>query len=282
MKKYLKLAAQIIRNGTMRGTGQNFHSTRTKSLDSLKEFIPNHQSVINTKKIRHYLIGQAAFIRASFRKKGGHLSVEQLAYIRIPKSANTSVSYAMLGKKFPGLKEKNPDETQINFLADVNLLSVKEIAGKFFFTVVRNPFARLVSVYRDFFETSHAEFIYSDYLFGILPQTISFAEFVNRISHIPDRLKDQHLRPQHLFVKPYEEKGIAVKFFQLEDSPALENFLKENGMELTHRNKSREAYDYTQYYNSTILRQVFDLYEADIKKFGYNQVYESLRDRIKP
>jgi len=273
---------QILRNGTLRGRGQNFNVAREKSLENLKQFIPQQlilrpQGNVN----RNTLIAQAAFIKSSFKKNGGHISAGKVGYVRIPKSANTSISYAMLVKKYPALKEKNPDETQINFLADLNLLSVKETKNESFFTVVRNPFARLVSVYRDFFETNRAEFIYTDYLFGILPQTISFAEFVSRISRIPDRLKDQHVKPQHLFLTPYENKDITIKFFQLEASMQLESFLKEHGMELTHRNKSRDVYDYTQYYSPYLLQQVYDIYEADIKKFGYQPVYESLKVHIK-
>lgn len=239
------------------------------------------KSTGHTKSSIHNLIAQLAFIKSSFRKKGGHLSVENLSYIRIPKSANTSVSYAMLVKKYPALKAQNPDEARINFLADVNLHAAREAGHETFFTVVRNPFARLVSVYRDFFETNRAEFIYAGYLFGILPQKISFAEFVNRISRIPDRLKDQHFKPQHLFIEPYESKGISIKSFQLEESPELESFLKEHRMELTHRNKSAVTYDYTQYYSPYVLRQVFEIYECDIKKFGYLPVYDDLKQRFR-
>lgn len=286
MKKYLQLTAQILKHGTLRASGYSFHSTRAKSLENLQEFIPQKSihkpdaNAVRHRKSSGNLIGQVAFIRSAFREKGGHLSVDNIAYVRIPKAANTSVSYAMLVKKYPALKTKNPDESQVNFLADVNLLSAKEAGNESFFTVVRNPFARLVSVYRDFFETQHDEFIYADYLFGILPQKISFAEFVSRISRIPDRLKDQHFRPQHLFLKPYENKGIIVQHFQLEASSVLHDFLKDHGMELTHRNKSRESYDYTQYYNSHLVQQVSALYQTDIQKFGYQQAYHDLKLRF--
>ena len=288
MKKYLQLAALIIRNGTLRHSGQNFNSARKKSLENLKEFIPQ-KSVLqperssgqSKKSPGKNLIAQAAFFKSAFNLKGGHLSAQMLGYIRIPKSANTSISYAMLVKKYPALKEKNPDEAQINFLADVNLQRTSEAGSETFFTVVRNPFARLVSVYRDFFETNRIEFIYADYLFGILSTNISFPEFVSRISRIPDRLKDQHFRPQHLFGKPYENKRITVKFFRLETPIALESFLREHGMQLTHRNKSRETYDYTQYYTPFLLQQVHEIYKVDIQKFGYQQVYESLKVQLK-
>lgn len=284
MKKYLQLAEQIFRNGTLRSSGQDFHAAREESLKNLREFVPPHVSVNlqedgparSTQRSGSTVIRQAAFFKHALLNDGGHLTAETLNYIRIPKAANTSISYAMLLKKYPGLKEKNPDDYQINFLTDVNLLpSVKAETGTFF-TVVRNPFARLVSVYRDFFEANHTDFIYADYLFGILPQKISFAEFVSRISRIPDRLKDQHFRPQHLFVKPYESKGIAVNFFQLE-GPLLKSFLNEHGMELTHRNKNQDDYNYTQYYSADLVQKVYTIYETDIKKFGYQQLHAELK-----
>jgi hypothetical protein len=285
VKKYLQLAAQILRNGTLQSSGQNFNNTRAESLKTLLEFIPPHvlaylkdNKPIHSKKgLGNSLIRQAAFIKYALRNDGAHLSAQSLSYVRIPKAANTSISYAMLSKKYPGLHEKKLDEYQVNFLSDVNLLPAMKAKTDTLFTVVRNPFARLVSVYRDFFETNHSPFIYSGYLFGILKQQISFAEFVGRINRIPDRLKDQHFRPQHFFFRPYESRGLAIEFFRLEEAANLEHFLNEHGMELTHRNKSREAYDYTQYYTPYLLQQVYEIYEADIKKFDYQQAYNDLK-----
>ena len=280
---------QIIRRGTLLNNGQNFAESRVKNLENLQEFVPPHVSaylqnartVSGKKSSRNSLIGQAAFIKYAFRNDGGHLSTQNLSYIRIPKAANTSLSYAMLSKKYPGLKEKKPNEFQINFLADVNLLPAMKAKTDTIFTVVRNPFARLVSVYRDFFETNHTPFIYSTYLFGILKQEISFSEFVSRISRIPDRLKDQHFKPQHCFFKPYEDRGFAIESFKLEETANLENFLKKHGIELTHRNKSNAPYDYTRYYNSGLLQQVNTIYQKDIEKFGYQEVYETLKEQLK-
>ena len=289
MKKYLQLAAQIIRNGTLKSSDQNFNSLRAENLKNLHEFIPPHVSAHLTeiksnpgkKKPGNNLIRQAAFIKYALRNDGGHLTAQNLSYIRIPKAANTSISYAMLLKKYPSLTERKLDEYQVNFLADVNLLPAVLAKTGSFFTVVRNPFARLISVYRDFFETNHARFMYSDYLFGILKPDISFAEFVDRISQIPDQLKDQHFRPQHKFLKPYENKGFSVAWFKLEEPALLQSFLKEQGMELTHRNKSHTDYDYTLYYNASLLKKVYAVYRTDIDKFGYAELYRELKTQIK-
>jgi Sulfotransferase family len=290
LKKYLQLAALILKHGTLRHSGQNFNADRAKSLEKLKEFIPPTSALhspqpeadSDKKSSGKSLVAQAAFIKSSFQNSGGHLSVQNLAYIRIPKAANTSLSYALLAKQYPALTEKNPDETQINYLTDVHLKEVTEFGSETFFTVVRNPFARLVSVYRDFFETQRSEFIYANYLFGLLPQTISFPEFIDRISRIPDRLKDQHLRPQHLFISPYEKKGRAVKVFKLENTAELKSFFAEHDMQLTHQNKSAHPYDYASYYTQASLRQAYEIYKADLSKFGYRQDYEQLKQAVKP
>lgn len=284
MKKYLQLATLIFRFGSWKGSGQNFNLSRANSLENLQEFVP-HKSGVKTnpaeKSSGNNLLAQAAFIKSAFKKKGGHLCAQNLCYIRIPKAANTSIGYEMLVKKYPDLKDKKVDETQINFLSDVNLCAVEDAETETFFTVVRNPFARLVSVYRDFFETSGEKFIYQDYLFGILAQKISFTEFVNRINRIPDPLKDQHIKPQYLFIEPYERKGIEVKIFRLEEKQSLGSFLNDQGMELTHRNKSREPYDYAQYYNNVLIRQVYNIYKKDIETFGYREAYGNLKERFK-
>lgn len=282
MKKYLQLAGLLLRFGKLNSKGQNFNSKRFESLESLQEFIPAQCVPRSTLAIRNSnnFRAQAAFIKASFKSLGGHLSDGNLAYIRIPKAANTSMGYAMLLKRYPQLKNKTVDETQINFLSDVNLNRLKDVGTETFFTVVRNPFARLVSVYRDFFETDHGNFLYQDYLFGILEQNMSFAEFVDRIGQIPDRLKDQHFKPQHLFLQPYERNEIPVKIFQLEEQQNLKGFLNAHSMELTHRNKSTEPYEYAQYYTPGLIEQVHKIYQTDIDRFDYHKDLQTLKQKL--
>lgn len=278
MKKYFQLTVQILRHGSWHGSVQSFNRNRLKSLENFRQFIPA-ASLPAEKDLPHNVIAQAAFIRSAFISAGGHLAAGNLAYIRIPKAANTSIGFEMLLKKYPELADKEMDETQINFLTDVNLDRVADARPGVFFTVVRNPFARLVSVYRDFFETDHSDFIYQDYLFGILKQKISFAAFVNQISRIPHRLKDQHLRPQNLFIKPYQRTGIEVKVFKLEEHQNLEQFMHAQGMQLRHKNKSAQPYDYAAYYTRALIEKVYTVYARDIETFGYQKVYQDLKIR---
>ncbi len=285
MKKYLQLAAQILRYGTLRGRGQNFQKNRAQALESLSPYVPPNKLALTESRESNSpsnLAAQLAFIRSAFRKRGGHLTASEIAYIRIPKSANTSISYALLVKKYPALKTQRVNDTQINFLADVNLNPVNEADTEQFFTVVRDPFIRLVSVYRDFFENRQPDFLYAGYLFGVLKPDMSFATFVSRVSEIPDRLKDQHFRPQHCFIDAYETTGKSVTIFKLEEPAELEQFLQTHEMELPHLNKSTASYSYADYYTPAVLDRVYSMYKTDIMRYGYQANYEKLKASLKP
>lgn len=259
-----------MQHGTCRHSGENFNLTREQSLKELQEFMPSIDSQKLNSGTTNSFIAQAAFIKNSFQQKGGHLSAGQVSYIRIPKSASTSMSAALLEKIYPTLSQHKLNEVQINFLTDVNLQVHLKDGRKTYFTIVRNPLSRLVSVYRDFYENKDSHFIYRDYLFGILPQSLSFPEFVDRIACIPDRLKDQHLKSQHLFLQYYQKQNISVNVFKLEDPEKLNVFLKEHSLQLPHLNKSQVGYDYRQYYTPTLLKKVSTLYHSDLEKFGYS------------
>lgn len=270
ISQYFQLLRLVVRHGTFRHSGENVNQIRQESLKELQEFIPSIERQRLSSGTTNSIIAQAAFIKNSFQRKGGHLTAGQLSYIRIPKAASTSMSAALLEKIYPTFHQNKLTEAQINFLTDVNLQVHSKDVGNTYFTIVRNPFSRLVSVYRDFFENKDSHFIYRDYLFGILPKSLSFPEFVDRISCIPDRLKDQHIKPQHLFLEYYQKQNIAVKVFKLEDPEKLNALLKEHSLQLPHLNKSQAGYDYRQYYTPALHKKASLVYQSDLEKFGYS------------
>ena len=286
-KKYFQFLGLLLKHGRFGHSGENFNQSREESLKELLNFIPpscaialsgGTTSLAWKNAIARNLVAQLAFLKNSLKTKGDHLTSKDLSYIRIPKSASTSMSKEMLEKIYPALKQKAITENQINFLTDVNLQPALEDSVNLF-TIVRNPFSRLVSVYRDFFEKKN-NFIYRDYLFGVLHQHISFSEFVDRITCIPDQLKDQHIRPQHTFLKYYEKQNLDVKIFKLEHSEQLNQFLSQYDMKLPHLNKSAERYDFRSYYDAYTLNKVYTLYQVDIEKFDYRQEYKTVADYL--
>lgn len=283
--QYGKLIGLILRKGKLHTSGADFNQRRMESLNGLQEFVPasyqpkGSKTSQNKKSILKNLIGQVAFVKNAFKVKGGHLrsAALHLSYIRIPKSASTSMSMAMLEKIYPALKDKSITEEQINFLTDANLEnSIESSSSDTFFTIVRNPFARLVSVYHDFFETKESNFIYSEYLFGVITPELSFSEFVNRLHMIPDLLKDQHLKPQSNFLQYYERKNIKIITLKLEEPEKVNAFLDTYFLQLPHRNKSQRGYQYEEYYTPLTLQKVYDIYRVDIEKFGYQNTYSAL------
>lgn len=282
LQQYAQFITFIIRHGHLVPTGEDFNQIRSETLKEFLEFIPPGKKVMiphsSRKGVIKNMIGQMAYFQKSFRPRGAHLTFKTLSYIRIPKSGSTSISLEMLRHVYPALKERVLTEKQINFLTDANLET--ENPGATIFTIARNPFSRLVSVYRDFFE-KQSSFIYADYLFGIFAKDISFSEFVHRLALIPDRLKDQHIRPQHLFFQFYERKGLTVRIFHLEKQDKLNNFLAGNSLQLHHLNKSADEYDYRLYYTVETLEKVRSVYATDVVRFGYENDYHELKVYLK-
>lgn len=285
IKKYFNLLWIVLKYGQWLHSGENFNKNRNEGLKELKDFIPvangNIEPAPSIKNafIRN-LVSQLSFLKQSFQSKGGHLATANLAYIRIPKSASTSLGKSMLEKIYPELKQKTVDERQINYLVDKNL-QLRANINQTYFTIVRNPFSRLVSVYRSFFEKNSTKYIYRDYLFGILPQNLSFDDFVSRVACIPDRLKDQHIKPQHNFIEYYNGKGINVNVFKLEEPEKIDQFLGLNNLQLLHLNSNEDRYDYQSYFSANSFKLALEIYKSDIDQFGYKAEVESLKMSLK-
>ena len=274
----------IVNQGSLRGKAYDYGHARALVRKEFPQLCPGEQKIAGGK-TRSYLLGQAAFIKNSFSTKGSHLSAPgiKLAYIRNPKAASTSLAYFMLKVLYPEIQNYLLSAEKINTLTDINLSTEFEASENSFtfFTVVRNPFARLVSVYRSFFEKTSNHFIYDDYLFGILKKDMSFGEFVNILQIIPDVLKDQHVKAQHSLLQYYSKKNIDVQIFHLESPEDVKTFLSHYSASLSILNKDELPYDYRSYYNADILEKVYRLYADDIKCFGYEQQYLDLRSALR-
>ena len=281
LSRTAQLVRLIIVEGKFRHSGYRFENARRKALQELEEFcrVPHKKRNFKSPFVQ-YWFGQAAFIKNAFRSQGGHLCVAslKLCYIRNPKAASTALSYAMLTACYPELRKRVITPETVNFLADSNLhrKSADAIQDNVYFTVVRNPFARIVSVYREFFERKRSDFIYADYLFGIFRQDLSFKDFVSIVRMIPDKLKDQHLRPQHTFLKFYERRGIQVRILKLEEPQAVGDFLSGYGLAFKALNQS-DNYDYRTYYDEHTLELVHRLYEEDMRRFSYAPIMAEIK-----
>lgn len=228
------------------------------------------------------LIAEAAFLKRSLRDEGRHLPLVEkgICYVRIPRAASTSIMSSILQIQLPRIPVKGMAGEHVNFLADsyVSKRLKAEEKDCLFFTVVRNPFARIVSVYRTFLEGPSKDFIYDDYLLGIIHKACSFRDFVKVVWCIPDSLKDQHIKPQTQLLEFYSRRRIPVEVFKLEQPQAVRNFLLQAGLDLEPLDPSRAPYDYREYFDPETVRLVADIYASDITAFGYEPISACLTE----
>lgn len=290
------LLYMILRFGKWKHSGRDINRERNEALGKFPSFVPSRtwfaqltnfsmlKKILMRNAYLRNLITQSAFLKDSITPHGGHLHAPFLnvSYIRIPKSASTSLSWIMLEVLYPDLKGNMPDAATINFLTDVNIRrSVsQEDADDIFFTVVRNPFARIVSVYRDFVSSTARDHVFEDYLFGILRTDLSFREFVKRVEGIPDLLKDPHLKPQHHFIDFYKRKNPNVVILPIEKPDEIKYFLFIYNLEIPHLNASENSYDYREYYDQESFDWVSRIYKQDIRMFGYESQVRALREYV--
>jgi hypothetical protein len=281
--QYLHLIFLIIHYGRLKHSGYSFNDTRDSGLSKFDFIVNKSQKAARFSSVKSLfwknaflrrILCEVSFFRQGFSTRLGHLNAPQknLCYIRIPKSASTSLSFAMLSFRYSELKLKHVSDVDVNYLAEIHLENkiAPEQSSSIFFTAVRNPYARIVSVYRSFFEKKNENFIYEDYLFGILGRNLSFSEFVRRVEIIPDRLKDAHLKPQHLFIDAYDQKITNVVVLKLEKPDQVDHFLSGFNISMEHLNRSESGYNYRDYYDSETTKIVARIYKKDLERFDYS------------
>lgn len=291
------LLYMIIRFGKFKHSGRDLNRERGEALTMLQAFVPKASSpliplgwlspVKNLLMKNAYLrsvISQASLAKESVTPHGGHLHAPFLnvSYIRIPKAGSTSLGYSLLKAIYPGLSAIPLDTHEISFLMDANIrrhVSSND-SNDIFFTVVRNPFARIVSVYRDYVEASARENLFDDYLFGILSKALSFRDFVKRVEGIPDLLKHPQIKPQHYFIDYYRRKNPNVVILKMEKPDEVNSFLSIYTLEMPLLNASQNGYNYKDYYDQDTFEMVSRMYRTDVKMFRYEQEKRALQEYV--
>ena len=217
----------------------------------------------------------------------------KLVYLSIPKVACTAIKLALA--KVVGI-DFEPDQN-IDYLVHSHPKwhreggSLKETLNDFYrFAFVRNPFDRLVSCYRGkiiFTPTPQMRSpLYHGYYFS-LPTNISFADFAQRVSRIPDALADSHFKSQYAmlysndvlqvdYVGRFEQfdrdwQRIAARY-QLD--PLL-------GQANVSKNKPGCFSDYRLYYTEPLVQLVYERYRRDVERLGYQEEYKQLLDFVR-
>jgi len=195
-------------------------------------------------------------------------------YVEIAKCACSSIKVAF-GRahgisKDVVAKWRHGDVPWINLAASVSQEAFK-------FTIVRNPFDRLVSAYENKFDNPAAVKYIKPYrdalreLQGV--SDITFDNFVRCLCSFPDEVSNIHWRSQYLSIIDRRGKPLVDYIGRFEDlDKAMEEICILGGVEYTlpHLNKTKNSQrDYRDYYTKELKSLVSKRYELDLAMFKY-------------
>lgn len=186
-------------------------------------------------------------------------------FIHIPKTAGVAVTNSLFGRATGG-------HTPLAQYAII--LSKKEFESFFKFTLVRNPWDRLVSAYlylkqggRNKYDKAWAEKHLSPYR--------DFETFVLEWVNKTNILKGVHFMPQYTFLtlpgKRYPEMDFIGRYENLiEDYNQIRNILGFGEQLILYNKTQNKNSDYRTYFNNKMTEIVYNTYIDDIELFGYN------------
>lgn len=208
------------------------------------------------------------------------ISDKQLVYLINPKCACSSIKQALNGL------DENRHYPNVHILPEVIMKERHKLnaveKNYFKFTIIRNPFERIVSFYINKFERAvktDYRFEYNEYLGGILRADMTFSAVIHVIYGIPPCLANNHFRSQCYLV---DATGYSLDFIgRLENIEADWQTIAERfdlpTLPVTNKTPS---YDYRDYYDLPTLELVNEYYQEDIQRFGYADSYDEIKAHI--
>lgn len=216
----------------------------------------------------------------------------KLCYIDVPKVASTSIKQMMV--ELHGLWDQSIDEDPLavrkraheindqNFKADLDSFNLEDY---FVISFVRNPFARLVSTFKNLYRNHNPQKpqIYDVYAFGYLSRKKGidqdFRRFAKRVCKIPDAFSERHFISQYAIL--HDRQGRVKTNFV----GKMENLNQDwkvvqakTGLpDLPHHNSTRESdREWMDFYDLDLAKMVYQRYQQDIGLYGYEQDYQDL------
>lgn len=199
-------------------------------------------------------------------------------YFPVPKVACSSMK--RLIADLCELEQKpNPHCIDFEFVSGRQL---QDFQDYFRFTVVRNPWNRLVSCYKH--KIQHFSRVNNGRLFigferynKILPikafyPEMSFDQFVKAVCLIPDVLSDEHFRSQKRLISDPKGHLLVEKVIKYEnfdkDLTSIFKILGVPDLNIPHVNRTNPS-NYRHYYDTQLKNLVARRYRSDIEMFGY-------------
>jgi hypothetical protein len=207
---------------------------------------------------------------------------KELIFIHIPKTGGTSIErvldmqttekffcYQRCGVCMPKILEKFnvEDRNKIKYTAPQHLtaLQLETVLGSTIFnkykkfTIVRNPFDRLVSEYWYVKQTVNPHF--TQY------QNLNFTQFVKKCFDLPNMARyilfDNHFTPQVEFINPFKPSDEFI-VFKFEEIIKVFKWLD---VEPVHLRQSNRHKHWREYYTPELMQMVYNFYKQDFDSF---------------
>lgn len=195
------------------------------------------------------------------------LHEKKVIFIHIPKNAGTSVSFF-----FTGEKQSNPHHTDLAILDEIKQGKYTEY---FKFSIVRNPFDRIVSIFQYYVNGGNG--LWYDKEIGVIFSRIGFTALLlllrqNELSKIIPRYQQElypHFLPQYKYI--YDDSGELLLDYigTYEKLPEhMQHIGKKFNIEgeFPHKLKSSHS-PYRDYYTQELIDIVANQYQRDIELF---------------
>jgi len=177
---------------------------------------------------------------------------DSVLFVHIPKTAGSSISKILDENNLDNWKREWPrHHDPYSYLKEANLVDERV----FSFAVVRNPYTRTYSCYKQYNKTNQTDISFAQYLDNIKQGKIST---VSPLLHIP----------QSFYIMDQDDLQVE-RLYKFENLKELEDEL---GWELGFYNVGNYVVEsYIQDYSDDAIKMVQDFYNSDFTNFGYSK-----------
>lgn len=206
------------------------------------------------------------------------------AYLQIPKASCSSVKYFLIsagsGSRAPITQRELHDNREhwiayghSEFVQRIETLGEAPVIG---FTVVRNPYTRILSAYREKIELRKDSDRFRKDLGLPVRASVSFADFLFAVSEKEPLLLDHHFMPMSMLLP--EDLRACFRLGSTESLAAdLRGIAAEIGLPSgigtrrdSHRTDSSSMGVVERYYRAREQEMVLQIYGEDFRSFGYS------------
>jgi hypothetical protein len=177
---------------------------------------------------------------------------DSVLFVHIPKTAGSSISKVLDENNLDNWKREWPrHHDPYSYLKEANLVDERV----FSFAVVRNPYTRTYSCYKQYNKTNQTDISFAQYLDNIKQGKIST---ISPLLHIP----------QSFYIMDQDDLQVE-RLYKFENLKELEDEL---GWELGFYNVGNYVVEsYIQEYSDEAIKMVQDFYSSDFINFGYSK-----------